>query len=455
MPIETMERVSRPPADIIHRSSSQHGPLSVYLRIDENKGRFEVDQRAYTDDMVFRRERDLIFSKCWLYIGHDTELRKPKDFLTRNVGGQDLIFHRDRNGKVHAFHNYCPHRGPVLEVNERGNTGTFMCPYHGWVFDGAGKLRDCGAAGGYDADFNSDGRYDLLEVPRLESYRGFYFINFNPNAIDLQSYLGGSREVLDLMVDQAEGGLEVIGGEQHLVNGGNWKVLTDNFVDMYHGPALHKSYFSYVPERTGNKNIMGGFHGRSGGLGGGHNLTESFLGLGRPVAVWIPAFGEAVKPVIEGKKAELLARWGEERGERMCTRNRNMTIFPNMVITDNISISIRTVYPDAVDSFRMHISALGCVGEPDALRDVRLRNHLSFVGPAGFAHPDDFELFDRLRQAYHTTPHKWLDMSKGMKTNVIPDGDRRLAYGELLDEAQQRAWWTQWDRMISGAESLE
>ncbi|MFA5630924.1 MAG: aromatic ring-hydroxylating dioxygenase subunit alpha [Porticoccaceae bacterium] len=433
--------------------------LSEYVRIQEDLGRFEVDQRAYMDEAVFKKERDTIFSKCWLYIGHESEIRNPKDYLTRTVGGYDLIFHRNRKGDVKAFHNYCTHRGPILEVEEHGSKNVFTCPYHGWVFDGEGKLRDYGASCGYEANFNADGRYNLEEVPRLDQYRGFYFINFNPKAIDLKSYLAGATDFLDLMVDQApEGkGLEIISGEQGLVNGGNWKVITDNFVDSYHGPSLHSSYFfNYAPKRTENAQLISGFVGDAGGLGNGHNYFENQLGLGRPVAVWIPAFGEETKPLIEAHGEELRAKWGEEKGARITASNRNMVIFPNLVITDNISMSVRSVYPETVDSFRMNIWAVGIEGEHESVRDVRLRNHLSFVGPAGFAHPDDFEIFERQRRAYHTTPAKWFDFSKGMAsgTDVIEDGDRRKVRGHMMDESQQRAWWTQWDRIIAGAESL-
>lgn len=439
-----------------YRQETGRSALSDHIRINEAQGRFEVNQRAFFDDETLRRERDILFTKCWLFMGHESEIKQPGDYITRRVGGQDLIFIRDRDGDVRAFHNYCTHRGPLLTVQPSGNAKTLTCAYHGWVFDTSnGALKGQGAAYGYQDDFNTHGDHNLKQVPRIEHYRGFYFINFNPKAVDLRTYLAGSVDMLDLIVDQSDQGIEVIKGEQDLINGGNWKVITDNFIDMYHGPSLHTSYFDYAAIRTGNAAVGGTFLGYSQGFGNGHAYNENGFKLGRPNAVWIPAFGEESKPLIEAKYDQLEAKWGIERAERMAARNRNMVIFPNMVITDNVSISIRTVYPDQTDSFQMSIWTLGCVGEPPEIRDVRLRNHLQFVGPGGFAHPDDFELFDRMRQAYHTTPHKWLDYSKGMHTNVIKNGDRRTVRGELLDEAQQRAWWTQWDRMMAGAETLE
>ena len=434
----------------------REGALTEFIRIDEAKGRFEIDKRVFTDEAVFQQERALIFNKCWLYLGHESEIREPRDYITRTVGGRNLIFNRDRKGVVHAFHNFCTHRGTMLQVRERGCAAVFTCPYHGWVFDGEGNLRDqASPAGGYPKDFNADGRYNLIPVPRLAHYRGLYFVNFNPRAVDLETYLGGTREYLDLIFDQSEQGLEVVGGSQHLVNGGNWKVLTDNLVDAYHGNILHSTYFEFITSRTLDPNTVASFLGFGGGLGNGHNFWESTFAVGRPIAYWIPAFGEAAKPIIEGKKQELVERFGSERADRIANTSRNMTIFPNMMIVDNVSISIRTMYPATADRVHMNIWAMAPADEPELLRRVRLDNHLTFTGPAGFAHPDDYEIFERMRAGNLHSPANWQDYSKGMKEEVNETGDRRTARGDFLNETQQRAWWTQWDRIMAGAETLE
>ncbi|MCY4425437.1 MAG: aromatic ring-hydroxylating dioxygenase subunit alpha [Halieaceae bacterium] len=443
-------------ADTALRPKTSSEALTEYLFIDASENRFEINQRAYNDPAAFEKERELIFHKCWLYLGHQSEIPNNKDFVTRHVGGYNLIFNRDKQGKVHAFYNYCSHRGPRLAVEERGNKNVFSCPYHGWVYGSDGELRSTGSTGGYCDTINKDGRFNLRKVPRLDHYRGLYFVNYNTNAVDLETYLADTKEILDLMVDQFEEGLEVLQGEQLMFNGGNWKLVTDNFVDTYHAPILHSSYFEYSIRRTGGIDVSGAMTaGLGAGLGNGHCYWENPLALGRPVAGWIPAFGEDSKPLIEAKRAELLEQFGEERGARIADVNRNMVVFPNLVVTDNVSLSLRTVYPDTVDTLRMNIWTLGGVGEPEQIRDVRVRSHLSFVGPAGFAHPDDFELFDRIKAGYYTTPDKWLDFSKGMATEEVPAGDRTRSSGAWLDESQERAWWSQWDRILGGAETLE
>lgn len=443
---------------------------SEFLLVDRAAGRFLVNQSVFTAQEVFEREREYIFSRCWLYVGHESEIREARQFIARDVGGHSIIFVRDRTGEIHAFHNACTHRGTTLVREPCGKANSFSCPYHGWVFDTQGKLRSTAADEGYSPNFNADGFYNLKAVPRLESYRGFWFMNMNPKAISLHDYLAGAREYIDLIVDQAEGGVEVSPGAQVLINPGNWKILTDNQVDMYHGTTLHSSYFDYLADRTGGSDMAGAFltagssagtggsAGPSGsvalGLGNGHCAIEiPFAQQGRPIAHWIPAFGEEIRPVIEEIRSGLVQRFGEARARRISGTQRNLVIFPNLVLNDNLSITLRTVYPLAPNRVRMAIWGMRTANEDPRLTAVRYANQLTFVGPGGFAHPDDFEIFELMALGNASTPNKWHDYSKGMGDEK--GEDPLLARGSLMGETQQRAWWTQWDRLLRGEVHLE
>jgi hypothetical protein len=98
-----------------------------------------------------------------------------------------------------------------------------------------------------------------------------------------------------------------------------------------------------------------------------------------------------------------------------------------------------------------YIWAMGTRGEDPLLRKIRLDNYLTFVGPGGFATPDDFEAFAICQRGNVHTPNSFSDISKGMQ----PDEDLLTARNDFLDEAQMRAWWAQWDRILGGAETLE
>jgi p-cumate 2,3-dioxygenase alpha subunit len=426
---------------------------SEFLDIDAEEGRFQVAQAAFTDQSVFEQERDRIFRRCWLYIGYESEIPEPGDYLVRDVGGYNMIFNRDRHGVVHALHNVCTHRGTILAREPCGNAKTFTCPYHGWVYNNAGRLLDVNSKpGSHHPKFNADGKRNLMEAARLEHHRGFYFVNFNPRAVSLQSYLGAAADYIDIVADQTEQGFAVQRGESNLVNGGNWKLLPDNQVDMWHGSILHSSYFEFVGSRTGVANPVAVFEGISAGLGNGHCMIQNSLKVGRAVADWVPAFGEETRPIIEAVKARLVSRFGAERAGLIATTNRNMVIFPNLILNDNQALNIRTVYPLAPDRVVVHIWSIAPKEEHPLVRKVRLQNHLTFIGPGGFAHPDDYEIFDLMARGNAASPSKWHDYSKGFR--AAPD--LRVVRGDdQFDELQQRAWWSQWDRIMGGAETLE
>ena len=98
------------------------------------------------------------------------------------------------------------------------------------------------------------------EVARLENFRGFYFVNFDENAISLEDYLGNAKEYLELIADQSELGMEVLEDPQQYSVRANWKLLAENSVDSYHGMPTHKTYFDIVATRGGelSKEILKG-----------------------------------------------------------------------------------------------------------------------------------------------------------------------------------------------------
>lgn len=423
-----------------------------FVQIDRNLLRFRVDRRTYSDPQIFLRERDALFKRCWLYAVHASELVSVGDFVTRTIGGYDLILTRDRDGSVRAFFNACTHRGATICREPRGSARVLTCPYHGWVFDAqTGHLRDQATKSGYPYNFNLDGEYNLRHVPRIEAYRDFYFINYDPKAVGLEQYLAGAAEFIDLVADQSETGLEVIAGGQELYTSGNWKLFVENSYDAYHGATLHRSYFEFLDTRTSGQNMVATQRGMGFGLGNGHGVFEIELKSGRPVAQWIAPFGEEAKPKIDALKLALIMRYGAERAERIAERQRNLIVFPNLVINDNIGLSVRTVFPQGPDKLMAYVWALGTRNEDPLLRKVRLDNYLTFVGPGGFATPDDFEAFALCQRGIEFTPPGWSDISKGM----THDEDPLRGKADFTDEAQMRGWWTQWDRMLGGAESLE
>ena len=53
--------------------------------------------------------------------------------------GAPIVIFRNEQGVLHALENRCRHRGVRLSLGEV-SCCTIVCPYHGWAYDGAGRL---------------------------------------------------------------------------------------------------------------------------------------------------------------------------------------------------------------------------------------------------------------------------------------------------------------------------
>ena len=146
-------------------------------------------------------------------------------------------------------------------------------------------------------------------------------------------------------------------------------------------------------------------------------------------AVYIPLFGEP----------GLVKRFGEERAKRIALYNRNLFVFPNLVVNDIMAVTIRTYYPQAPDFMTVSAWALAPKEETDWARKYRLFNFLEFLGPGGFATPDDVEALEQCQRGFRNSAEaQWNDISKGM-------GKQTPAYD---DELQMRAFWSSWNQHV-------
>ncbi|WP_243641455.1 aromatic ring-hydroxylating oxygenase subunit alpha [Natrarchaeobius halalkaliphilus] len=191
------------------------------------------------DDEVFERELEEIFAKSWVYIGHESEIPEEGDYRQRSIGKDPFIFVRDENGEVQVLWDSCRHRGTKLCRAEKGNTTHFRCPYHGWTYRNTGELVGVPQKGNGFPDLDMEEK-GLHGAPNVESYNGLVFASLDPDAPDLETYLGPSAWYLDLYFKLAD--MEVIGDPHRWEIDTDWKTPSENFYgDNYHVPMGHKS----------------------------------------------------------------------------------------------------------------------------------------------------------------------------------------------------------------------
>ena len=446
-------------------------PLEV--RIDKQAGIFQVSRRVFTDQNILDLEHERIFAHCWLYCGHDSELPEPGSFLTRTVAGRDFIFNRDTSGQVHVFYNLCPHRGGRVCREKAGKAGVFQCFYHGWVFSSDGDLRGIPQEGAYPEGYKQGGR-GLVPVPRLEQYRGFWFINLDANAMSLSDYLAGARGYIDDIVDQSEISMVIMPGAQSFQVDANWKLWHENGMDPFHVQSVHSTYFEYAADaakagkeraqaqgvstaefdtKASAETMMAGRYNAlmqtrtkfEFDLGNGHMAYNYPSVHGRPFAQWHPSWDPRYKGELERIYARTVERVGPERAKRMAHYDHHILIFPNLAIIDNHGIMIRTYFSKKPEEMLVQSWTIAPQEESPEIRRLRLFSYMDFLGPAGFGTPDDVEAIEAAQRGYKGAEDYdgWNDVSAGVAPK---DSASFIRHG---DEGRMRVFWTKWQEYLA------
>ncbi len=205
-------------------------------------------------------ERDRLFRDRPIFMGLATRLPRPGDYLTDDVAGMPVLLTRGGDGEVRAFANICRHRGaPVAQGC--GNARAFVCPYHGWTYDSAGKLLGTTDKVGFAGiDLASHG---LVRLPASEKH-GLLFVRPKPMgegesaAIDVDAELGALRPDLEALQLASY----PIFSTDRVTPRINWKFAVDTFLEGYHIPHLHRK--TIAPYFIGNVGTFDGAgpHGR-------------------------------------------------------------------------------------------------------------------------------------------------------------------------------------------------
>lgn len=380
------------------------------LVIDKEKGIYQCNRAIFTDESLFELEMKAIFEGNWVYLAHESQIAQPGDYYTLTLGRQPIMITRDKDQQLHAMINSCSHRGAMLASRKSGNKTSFTCPFHGWTFNNAGNLLKAKdeKTGAYPPCFKQAGSHDLKQMPRFESYRGFLFGSLSDEVLPLADYLGDTRQVIDLIVDQAENGLEVLKGASSYTYDGNWKLQMENGADGYHVSVVHWNYASTMARRNYEANCTPTVdaNGWSKSTGGVYGFDNGHMLL------WTRALNPEVRPVFKFF-SRLNERFGATRADLMVNETRNLCLYPNVYLMDQFSTQIRVVRPIAVDKTEVTIFCFAPKGESAEDRALRIRQYEDFFNVSGMGTPDDLEEFRACQQGYNAGNLPWSDMSRG------------------------------------------
>jgi phenylpropionate dioxygenase-like ring-hydroxylating dioxygenase large terminal subunit/AcrR family transcriptional regulator len=208
---------------------------------------------TYRNAEFYELEREAIFQRHWLLVGHASQMPKSGDYLTLEAADERALVMRGQDGTLRAFHNVCLHRASRLVRGESGHCGeSIVCPHHGWSYGLDGGLRGVPAEHTFPDLDKSRMRLGELE---LDEWMGFVFVRFGGSGPSAHEILGifddevaphrladmkpyGPRWALDLDVD--------------------WKVAVESDIETYNSPAGHQAMRRRIGERSRNEHWASG-----------------------------------------------------------------------------------------------------------------------------------------------------------------------------------------------------
>jgi phenylpropionate dioxygenase-like ring-hydroxylating dioxygenase large terminal subunit len=268
---------------------------SVLPRPDTHDlGTDPIPTGPYHRPEYFEAERDAIFTRTWLEIGHVCELPEPNSYIVRDleVANTTVLITRGKDGEIRAFHNVCTHRATQLVHDRGGRRSSFSCQYHGWNFTPDGRLRSAPDFGNFYVDKAQCG----LPKVSVDVCAGLIFINLDPDPRQsLREFLGPMADKLELLPVAAATTFT----EYVYEIDANWKLTFDNFQENYHLRFIHPRSGGNGP--TGPDNPFG------------YPTNIGFSGPHRHQTVWTnPEFspaevqGIALMKQLEGAMARQL-----------------------------------------------------------------------------------------------------------------------------------------------------
>ena len=298
--------------------------LDTKFRVTQSNLRSRLDISPLLTTEAFEREREQIFRRSWLLVGHADDVPKAGSYVVEEIPTfkTSIIMMRGNDDKVRVFYNACRHRGNKLVREGSGCKSNFMCAFHGWVFTPEGNLRVVTDEQQFEPLDKSE--WGLIPIT-TEVWEGLVFVNFDKQPDQtLAEWLGEMHGQYNGYFDQHE-----LVGYNRITVKCNWHLAVNSFTEGYHTLYLHKNTARDYQGGRGNTQRhrpwleLFNLHHRFSAPGNPDHLVLDVEGLaikyGRKQ---LPAFDFDMTGMPPGINPSRFEHWGFD----------NISIFPNTVM---------------------------------------------------------------------------------------------------------------------------
>lgn len=227
-------------------------PLAVppFMRFESSVdlGVEPIAASRYTSQEFFDREVASVWLKTWQYVCREEEIPEPGDMQVFDLVGRSAVVVRQRDGGLKAMRNVCLHRGRKL-ITKNGCHTQLRCPFHGfsWNLDGSFAKNPTK----WDFPQIDEAKFSLPEIA-LDSWGGFIFINFDPDAAPLASIAAPMPEHF------AHWQIAECHQIAHVakVVPVNWKAAIEAFIESHHVLTTHPQISPYTGDANTQYDIL-------------------------------------------------------------------------------------------------------------------------------------------------------------------------------------------------------
>ncbi len=411
-----------------------------------------VHRDLYTDPGVYASEQARLWTRAWVYVGHESQTPAVGDYYTTEIAGQSLIMLRKSPQEVTVLMNRCAHKGSQLVHEREGNCGKMLrCPYHAWTYRLDGSLLSIPLKNDYEGTgLSSCPSGKGLSSPGASmNYKGFVFVRISEEGPDFMSYFGEALATLDNMVARApDGELAVLGQPLRSRIDCNWKLYLENVNDTVHPISTHESAASAakavaqtLPE--GGDAVLAMEQLLPFGAGysfyaemGARVLPQGHSVLGTKFSIHT---GYAPLPDYQ---EELEARHGPEAAQRILQFSpQNTVLYPSLAAKASPMI-LRVLRPLAVDRTLVEIWAFAPKNAPARLRQRAASYARLVFSPMSVVAHDDVHLFESQQRGLLCSGNEWLSLHRGYRDGEIDQGATSMDSGnnEWVIRNQHRGW---------------